>query len=232
MLTIKKIKKICKDKKKKKYSKLKKKQLVNKCLNKKEIQKICKDKNITGYSNLLKNDLVDKCLDTKKQEKKKYTVKNLKQICKNKGIKGYSKLRKKELVEKCLKQKEYKYIEEKYRPLIKSVKKEKKERKKREKKDKKKDKKEDEKEFFNLEGKEGERDLLGKRKEKWFTPLKNLIPDDMDFSTPTPVITRKNLWKVKIKERKKNDDLRELVEKKFPNKQSADAFINKNKKKI
>ena len=75
----------------------------------KELKKMCKDKKIKGYSKLKKVELLKKCLSKEnngkkksEEKKKKYTVKELRKMCKDNKIKGYSKLKKEELLKKCL----------------------------------------------------------------------------------------------------------------------------------
>lgn len=78
-----------------------------------QLKKICKDKKIKGYSKLKKGQLVKKCLDGKSPspakpeapKEKKMTVAQLKKECKKNGVKGYSKMKKAQLVKNCLKHK-------------------------------------------------------------------------------------------------------------------------------
>ena len=96
------LKKMCKDKGIKGYSKLRKKELMKKCLDglpqKKqltniELKKMCKDKGIKGYSKLRKKELIKKCLGLPPKKKKK-----------KRGNKGYKKIQKE------LKNEEYEQI--------------------------------------------------------------------------------------------------------------------------
>jgi len=123
--TIPELKQICKEKKIKNYSKLKRAELLAKCLQGEaaeskdykvhELKAMCKEKKIKGYSNLTKKELLQKCLEEGHQ--KVLTRKELISLCKEKKLKGYSKMGIEELRKFCSDKKPKAYSEYKVEEL-------------------------------------------------------------------------------------------------------------------
>lgn len=99
------------------YSKLRKAELMKKCLQAEKGKEKIKPVVVPVHQPIVHQPVAKKKPAMKKSELKKWTVPQLKDECRRKGISGYSKLRKAQLIEKCLKaEKKQKEKKLRYKP--------------------------------------------------------------------------------------------------------------------